>query len=75
MPIILYLKGNFHCNKSNPEEIYKAIQSYEEAIRIDPHFALPYCGLSYCYSFIGSSGLMSPSEAYPKAKDYTFKGD
>ncbi len=69
----LYLKGNFHRNKSNPEEMYKAIRSFEEAIRIDPGFALPYCALSYCYSFLGSSGLMSPSEAYPKAKDYTLK--
>ena len=69
----LYLKGRYHWNKSNPEDIGKAIKNFEEAIRIDPNFALPYCALSYCYSFMGSSGLMSPAEAYPKAKDYTLK--
>jgi len=69
----LYLKGRFHWNKSNPEEILKAIKNFEEAIAIDPGFALPYCALSYCYSFMGSSGLMSPGEAYPKAKDYTLR--
>src|SRR5688572_300647 len=69
----LYLKGNFHRNKSNSEEIFKGIRYFEEAIRLDPRFALAYCSLSYCYSYLGSTGLMSPAEAYPKAKDYTLK--
>ncbi len=69
----LYLKGRYHWNKSNPEDTVKAIKNFEEAIRIDPQFALPYCALSFCYSFMGSAGLMPPAEAYPKAKDYTLK--
>ena len=69
----IYLIGRYHWNKSNPEDIGKAIKNFEEAIRIDPNFALPYCALSYCYSFLGSAGLMSPTEAYPKATDYTLK--
>ena len=69
----LYLKGRYYWNKSNPEDIRRAIDTFEEAIRLDPNFALPYCSLSYCYSFLGSSGILPPSEAYPKAKDYTLK--
>ncbi len=69
----LYLKGNYHWNKSNPESTTKAIVLYEQAIKIDPEFALPYCALSFCYSAMGSSGLLPPSEAYPKAKDHTLK--
>jgi adenylate cyclase len=69
----LYLKGNFHRNKSNPEEIYKAIRCFEEAIRLDPKFALAYCAISYSFTWLGSTGLMSPAEAFPKAKDYTLK--
>jgi adenylate cyclase len=69
----LYLKGRFHWNKSNPEDIIKAVGYFEEAIRIDNNFPLPYCALSYCYSFMGSAGLLPPTEAYPKAKDYTLK--
>jgi len=68
-----YLKGNYHWNKSNPEDITKAIKNFEEAIGIDPQFAPPYCALSYCYSFMGSAGLIPPTEAYPKAKDYSLK--
>ena len=69
----LYLKGRYYWNKSNPENIFNAIKTFEEAISIDPNFALPYCSLSYCYSFLGSSGIMPPAEAYPKAKDCTLK--
>ncbi len=69
----LYLKGRYYWNKSNPESIRKAIEYFEEAIAVDQDFALPYCALSYCYSFMGSAGLMPPEEAYPRAKDYTLK--
>lgn len=68
-----YLKGLYHWYKSNPEDGIKAIRNFEEAISIDKQFALPYCALSNCYSFMGSAGLMPPAEAYPKAKDYTLK--
>ena len=69
----LYLKGKYYWNKSTPENILNAINTFEEAIRLDPNFALPYCSLSYCYSFLGSAGILPPAEAYPKAKDYTLK--
>ena len=68
-----YLQGRYYWNKSNPEDTIKAIKSFEEAIALDKKFALPYCMLSYCYSFMGSAGLMPPAEAYPKAKDNTLK--
>ncbi len=69
----LYLKGRYYWNKSNPEDISKAIKTFEEVIRIDPDFASPYCMLSFCYSYMGSTGLMPKAEAYSKAKDYTLK--
>lgn len=68
-----YLKGKYHWNKSNPEDIAKAIKSFNEAIDLDPKFAAPYCDLSYCYTFLGSAGLMQLTEAYPKARDLTLK--
>ncbi len=69
----LYLQGRYHWNKSNPEATFKAIHAFEEAIRLDPQFASPYCSLSYCYSSLGSAGIVPPTEAYPKAKEYTLK--
>lgn len=69
----LYLKGLYHWNKSKPEEIKIAINDFNEAIQLDPQFADPYCALSYCYSYMGSAGLMEPTEAFARAKDYTLK--
>ena len=69
----LYLKARYYWNKSNPENISKAIQTLEEVIRLDPGFASAYCLLSYCYSFMGSTGMMNAPDAYSKAKDYTLK--
>ena len=64
----LYLKGSYHWNKSNPEDTSKAIKLFEEAIRIDPGFALPYCALSFCYSFMGSAGLLPTVRSLPESK-------
>ncbi|HUR31244.1 MAG TPA: tetratricopeptide repeat protein [Saprospiraceae bacterium] len=69
----LYLKGRFYFNKSNPENILRAIETFEEVIRIDRSFASAYCMLAYCYSYMGSTGMLPPAEAYAKAKDYTLK--
>ncbi len=69
----LYLRGRYYWNKSNPETIKKAIGLFERAIDLDQGFALPYCALSYCYSFMGSAGLLPPISAFATAKDYTLK--
>jgi TolB-like protein/class 3 adenylate cyclase/Tfp pilus assembly protein PilF len=69
----LFLKGRFHWNKSNPDDIKKAVVAFEKAIELDPDFARPYCMLSYCYSFMGSAGIVPYAEAFSKAKDCTLK--
>ncbi|MBL4657932.1 MAG: hypothetical protein JKX73_08030 [Flavobacteriales bacterium] len=69
----LYLKGLFHWNKWTPEDRKKAIEIYEEAIEIEPNFALAYSGLSNCYSVLGSTSQMDPQVAYPKAKEAALK--
>jgi adenylate cyclase len=69
----IYLKGRYYWNRSNPEDIVKAIKCFEETIGLDPGFAQPYCALSHCYSFMGSAGLMPTAEAYARAKDYALK--
>jgi TolB-like protein/class 3 adenylate cyclase/Tfp pilus assembly protein PilF len=69
----IYLKGMYHWNKSKPEDIKIAVKTFQEAIQKDPQFADAYCALSYCYSFLGSAGLMEPAEAFTNAKNYTLK--
>ena len=46
----LYLQGRFHWNKRQPEEHRKAINLFQQAIALDPAYALAYAGLADCYA-------------------------
>ncbi len=69
----LYLKGMFYWNKWSPENVQKAIKLYEEAIKKEPNFVLPYAGLSACNVFLGAVGIYPPKIAYPNAEKYVLK--
>jgi len=69
----LYLKGLFYWNKWTPEDRKKAITIFEEAIAVDPSFALPYSGLANCYSLLGITGQLDATEAFPKAEKAALK--
>jgi TolB-like protein/tetratricopeptide (TPR) repeat protein len=62
----LYLKGRYFWNERTVEALARARQYFEEAIRIDPNYALAYAGLADAY-VQGPVGL-PPSEAVPKAR-------
>ena len=62
----LYLKGRHQHLMWDGQGIANAIELYEQCVTIDPSFALPYFGLSYCYAMAGSwgnnKGLLQMSE-------------
>jgi len=64
----LYLKGRYLWNKRVPEEIKKAVDCFDLAIKQDPDFALAYVGLADCYVIMVDWGSLSSKEAAPKAK-------
>ncbi|MGH9936464.1 MAG: protein kinase domain-containing protein [Blastocatellia bacterium] len=65
----LYLKGRYYVHKRTPDWIKKGIESFLQAIDLDPNYALAYSGLAEAYGFLASStGGQPPREAYPKAK-------
>ena len=45
----LYLKGRYFWNERTREGVKKAIRYFEEAVRLDPNFALAYSGLTDRY--------------------------
>jgi TolB-like protein/DNA-binding winged helix-turn-helix (wHTH) protein len=61
-----YLKGRFFWNKFTPEGWLKGIEYFNEAIHIDPSYALAYAGLANCHISLGSFGIVPPREAMPK---------
>jgi tetratricopeptide (TPR) repeat protein len=63
----LYLKGRFYWNKRTLEGYGKAIEFFNEALEIDPDYALAYAGLADTYYLIGDMREASPHQIFPKA--------
>ncbi|MCA1626925.1 MAG: tetratricopeptide repeat protein, partial [Acidobacteria bacterium] len=64
----LYLKGRYHLLKTTRSEFQKAISYFQQAIEIDPSYALAYTGLADAYRSLTLAGEMNPTEVFPKAK-------
>ena len=65
-----YLKGRYFWNKRTGDGLNKAIGYFNSAIEIDPGYAKAYSGLADSYALLGDweYGVLSPQEAFPKAK-------
>jgi DNA-binding winged helix-turn-helix (wHTH) protein/TolB-like protein/Flp pilus assembly protein TadD len=64
----LYTKGRVYWYQFSPEGAEKSISFYNQAIALDPNYALAYAGLSFSYSVQGAIGSVRPVEAYLKSK-------
>ena len=69
----LYLKGRYFWNERSKDSVTKAIRYFEEAVRLDPNFALAYSGLADCYLIQEDRGWASHAEAGPLTKGYAQK--
>jgi DNA-binding winged helix-turn-helix (wHTH) protein/TolB-like protein/Tfp pilus assembly protein PilF len=64
----LYLLGDYYWAKFTKENFLRAKKHFEEAIAIDPNYALAYTGLANTYSVLGVNGHMPSAEARPKSR-------
>jgi serine/threonine-protein kinase len=62
-----YLQGHFHFQRRNLEDFRKAVSYFDEAIRLDPDYALAYAERSEAWSLIGDL-TGQRATAWPKAK-------
>ena len=69
----LYLKGRYHVFKLTPAETQRGISYFQQAIQIDPTYALAFIGLSEAYRSLALAGEMIPTEFLPKAKTAALK--
>jgi len=68
----LYLLGRYEFGKYTQAGWNNAIRYYEEALRLDPDYALAYCGLADNYAYMGSV-VMPEKEAIAKEKEFAEK--
>jgi serine/threonine protein kinase/Tfp pilus assembly protein PilF len=64
----LYLKGRYFWNKRDKESLNNGIRSFQEAIQIDPAYALAYSGMADSYALLADIGAVAPNDAMPRAK-------
>jgi len=64
----LYLKGRFFWNKRTGQNLNKAADYFNQAIAVDPKYALAHVGLADAYVLMPFYGAGAPRDCYPKAK-------
>jgi len=68
----LYLLGRYEFGKYSEAGWTSSIRYYEQALKLDPNYALAYCGLADTYAYMG--GVVMPSkEAVAKEKAFAQK--
>jgi tetratricopeptide (TPR) repeat protein len=64
----LLLRGRFYGNKGGTENWKRAVEYFNQAIAIDPTYALAYAELSRFYVNLVGNSTLDPTEGMPKAE-------
>ena len=63
-----YLLGRFELNKFSESGFTDSLSHFQQAIALDPKFALAYANLADAYNTIGYWGYLPPKDAFAEAK-------
>ncbi len=69
----LYLKGRFYWNKRTAKDLRKAIEYFQQAVALDPNYALAYSGLADAYTLLPVYRGAPSREVLPKAREAALK--
>ena len=64
----LYLRGRYMAARRTPDGYAQAIRCFEQALTLDPAYALAYSALGACCCGSGFIGYIAPWDAFPKAR-------
>jgi TolB-like protein/tetratricopeptide (TPR) repeat protein len=65
----LYLRGRFHWNVGQGIDFARSVDYYNQALQLDPDFALAHAGLADAYTLMIGIGDLAPDEYWPRAID------
>jgi TolB-like protein/DNA-binding winged helix-turn-helix (wHTH) protein len=68
-----YFKGLYEWNQRTEESLEKSVEYFQQAIALDPTYALAWAGLSNAYFLLGWNGVLPPQAANAKAKEAALK--
>lgn len=69
----LYLQGLYYRNRLGREDLKKAIGFYNQALQVDPNYALAHEGLATVYMVMESNSHVPPGTAAPQAEFHAVK--
>ncbi|MBA4125159.1 MAG: protein kinase [Acidobacteria bacterium] len=69
----LYLQGRNLTARKSPANLRKAVEYFEQAVKLDPNYALAYSGMAHAYILSGFGGGDLPRVENEKAKDAVTK--
>jgi TolB-like protein/Flp pilus assembly protein TadD len=64
----LYLKARYHFAKRTKDDMLKSVEYFQQAIKLDPNYALAHAGVADSYNGMTAYPYLSPKEAIPQAK-------
>ena len=64
----LYLKGRYLWNKRSTKDIAQAVEYFEQAIGINPNYAMAFVGLADSYNLLRTRSGLAPRAASPRIK-------
>ena len=62
-----YLRGRHHWNRRTERSLRQSVVHMEEAVALDPRYALAHTGLADAWITLGIYGAVPPGEAMPRA--------
>ncbi|HEX8566868.1 MAG TPA: protein kinase [Pyrinomonadaceae bacterium] len=68
-----HLRGRYHLKLFTPDNFALAKDYFEQAIQLDPDYALAYIGLADCYFCLGTFAAESPLECYRHSREMAEK--
>ena len=65
----LYLRGRFVFHLLDRNRAKEACGLFEQAVKLEPKFAIAWASLARCYAFLGNYGMLTPEAARPLMLD------
>jgi serine/threonine protein kinase/tetratricopeptide (TPR) repeat protein len=68
-----FLRGKYHFFSFTPDDFAKAVSYFEQAVKLDPNYALAYSALSDVFFTLAGFASKSPAENFPLIEKFAQK--
>jgi serine/threonine-protein kinase len=63
-----YLRGRYHLNRQTGESLHRAVECFEQALKLSPEYAPALSGEAVAWLYLGYFAMSPPVEALPRAR-------